>query len=115
MARANKQTEKPLWLKTTEEEMKKIIVELSEKYSPAQLGLVLRDQYGIPTTKIYGKKLSEYLKEIGKYNEKAELENAQKKVENMQDHLKNNSQDKKTKHKMQKAKSKLETIKRHTK
>jgi small subunit ribosomal protein S15 len=115
MARTKKQTEKPLWLKTTEEELKKIIAELAEKYQPAQLGLILRDQYGIPTTRLYGKKLSAYLKEIGKYNDKIELENVQKKLEKIEDHLKNNAQDKRTKHKMQKAKSRVVTIKKYTK
>jgi len=113
MARTKKQTEKPVWLKTTEEELKKIIAELAEKYQPAQVGLILRDQYGIPTTRLFGKKLSAYLKEIGKYNERIELENVQKKLERLEDHLKNNVQDKRTKHKMQITRSRTVTIKKY--
>ncbi|MBP7708356.1 30S ribosomal protein S15 [Candidatus Pacearchaeota archaeon] len=97
---------KPVWLKLTEDELVKLIADLSEKHQPAQIGLILRDQYGVPTTKVYGKKLGEYLKEVGKPTN-ADLKNVEKKVEKMQEHLKNNKQDKKSKHKLQKAQSKL--------
>jgi len=113
MTQSKKTLEKPVWLKTSEEELKKIIAELAEKYQPAQIGLILRDQYGIPTTRIFGKKLAFYLKEIGKYNEKIELENITKKLERMDEHLKNNKQDKRTKHKIQKAKSRVEIKKKY--
>jgi small subunit ribosomal protein S15 len=113
MARQKKLAEKPVWLKVSEEELKKIIAELAEKYPPAQIGLILRDQYGIPTARLYGKKLSHYIKEIGKYNEKMELENISKKVEKIEEHFKKNPQDKRTKHKLQKAKSRVEIKKRY--
>lgn len=113
MAKSKKAIEKPVWLKITEEELKKIIVELAEKYSPAQIGLILRDQYGIPTAKVFGKKLSAYLEEIGKYDKKVDLHNISKKLEIMSEHFKNNPQDKRTKHKLQKAKSRVEIKKRY--
>ena len=92
---------KPAWLKIKEDELKKIIAELAQKHGPAQIGLILRDQYGIPTTKLYGKKLKQYLKELG-IDSNPELENAQKKFENLKEHLKSNITDKKAKHKLQK-------------
>lgn len=104
---------KPVWLKMTEEELKKLILELSDKYQPAQIGLILRDQYGVPTTKVFGKKLSAYLKEAGK-NEFFEVKNVEKKVERMKEHMKNNLQDKKAKHKFQKANSKLNALRKYT-
>lgn len=97
---------KPAWLKMSEEDLKKKIAELSEKYQPAQIGLVLRDQYGVPTTKVYGKKLAQYLKEMGK-EYRVDIKNIEKKVEKMKEHMKNNITDKKAKHKLQKAVSKL--------
>jgi len=115
MTKSNKTIEKPVWLKISEEELKKIIAELSEKYSPAQIGLILRDQYAIPTAKVYGKKLTAYLKELGKFKKEGELENISKKVGKIEEHLKNNPQDKKTKHKMQKARSRLELSKKYFK
>lgn len=104
--------EKPVWLKMSEKEMKKIIVELSEKHQPAQIGLILRDQYGIPTTKIFGKKLKTYLEEAG-INTNPELENAEKKLEKIREHLKDNITDRKAKHKILKAQSKVNKAKKY--
>lgn len=105
---------KPVWLKMTEEEMKKLILELSERNQPAQIGLILRDQYGVPTTKVFGKKLSAYLKEAGK-NEFFEVKNIERKVDKIKEHMKNNGQDKKAKHKFQKANSKLNALRKYAK
>ena len=105
--------DKPAWLKIKEDEMKKIIAELAKEYSqPAQIGLLLRDQYGIPSTRIYGKKLSKYLEELG-LDSNAELKNAEKKFEAIKEHLKNNITDRKAKHKLQKAQSRLNIVKKY--
>ncbi len=103
---------KPPWLKIKEEEMKKIIAELAKKNSPAQIGLILRDQYGIPTTKLYGKKLTKYLEEQG-IKTNPDLENIEKKLERIKIHLKKNITDKKTKHKIQKTQSRLNIVKKY--
>ncbi len=105
---------KPSWLKMSEEELKKLIITLSEKYQPAQIGLILRDQYGVPTTKIYGKKLKEFLKEAG-INVNSDLKNVEKKVEKMQEHLKKHTQDKRSKHQLQRSQSRLLAMKRYSK
>ncbi len=103
---------KPAWIKMKEPELKKVILELSEKHSPSQIGFVLRDQYGIPTTKVFGKKLKEYLTELGiEVNE--DLENAEKKVTNMKEHLKNNITDRHAKHKLQHAQSRLNITRKY--
>lgn len=104
--------EKPVWVKIKEPELKKIIAELSEKHSPSQIGLILRDQYGVPTTKVLGKKLKKYLLELG-IEKNEELDNAEKKVERMKTHLKNNRTDKRTKHKLQKAQSRLNKTRKY--
>jgi len=103
---------KPVWVKMKEPELKKIIVELSEKHSPSQIGFILRDQYGIPTTKVFGKKLKAYMAELGiEVNE--DLENAEKKVEKMREHLKNNITDRHAKHKFQGAQSRLNITRKY--
>jgi small subunit ribosomal protein S15 len=103
---------KPSWVKMKEPELKKIIAELAEKHSPSQIGFVLRDQYGIPTTKVFGKKLKAYMTELGiEVNE--DLENAEKKVENMKEHLKNNITDRHAKHKLQHAQSRLNITRKY--
>ena len=98
--------EKPLWVKMKEPELKKVIAALSLKNSPSKIGMILRDQYGIPTTRVFGKKLKEYLTELDIHvNE--DLENAEKKVINLKEHLKDNITDRSAKHKLQKAQSRL--------
>jgi len=104
--------EKPTWLKMKEPELKKTIAELAEKHSPSKVGMILRDQYGVPTTRIYGKKLKAYLKELG-IERNEDLENAEKKVEKMKEHLKNNITDRNSKHKFQKAQARLNITRRY--
>ncbi|MFH1451964.1 MAG: 30S ribosomal protein S15 [archaeon] len=105
-------TEKPHWIKMKESELKKVIATLTEKNSPSQIGLILRDQYGIPTTKVFGKKLKAYLEELG-IERNEDLENAEKKVERMKEHLKTNITDRHAKHKLQKAQSRLNITRKY--
>ena len=106
------EAKKPIWVKMEEPELKKVILELSKKYSPSQVGIILRDQYGIPTTKVFGKKMKSYLKELG-IERNEDLENATKKVDNLKEHLKNNITDRKAKHKLQHAQSRLNITKKY--
>jgi len=103
---------KPTWVKMKEPELKKVIAELAKKYPSSQIGMMLRDQYGIPTVRIYGKKLNDYLKELG-IDAKEDLVNADKKVDNLKEHLKNNITDRNSKHRLQKAQARLNIIKRY--
>ncbi|MEA3248721.1 MAG: 30S ribosomal protein S15 [Nanoarchaeota archaeon] len=106
--------EKPTWIKMKEPELKKTIAELAEKHAPSKIGLILRDQYGIPTTKVFGKKLKAYLKELG-IERNEDLENARKKVDNLKEHLKSNVTDRSAKHKLQRAQSRLNITKKYFK
>jgi small subunit ribosomal protein S15 len=103
---------KPAWVKMKEPELKKVILELSENNSPSKIGFILRDQYGIPTTKIFGKKLKAYMKELG-IEQNEDLDNATKKVAGLKEHLKDNITDKSAKHKLQHAQSRLNIIKKY--
>lgn len=104
--------DKPTWLKMKESELKVIISELATKYPPSQIGMILRDQYAVPTTKIYGKKLKLYLEELG-VDIKEDLINAEKKMDALKEHLKDNPTDKKSKHKLQKAQAHLNKVKKY--
>jgi len=105
--------EKPKWLKLSEVELKKIITELIKtEEQPAKIGLILRDKYGVPTTRVYGKKLAVYLREAG-LTTNIEVKNAEKKFERMKEHLKENITDRKTKHKLQKAQSRMNIIRKY--
>ena len=102
---------KPTWIKMKEPELKKTILELSLTYAPSQIGIILRDQYGIPTTKVFGKKLKAYMKELG-IDRNEDLENAEKKVTGLKEHLNNNITDRSAKHKLQHAQSRLNITKK---
>jgi len=106
------QLEKPSWVKIKEPELKKVIAELSQKNSPSQIGFILRDQYGIPSTRVFGKKLKVYLNELG-IEKNEDLENAEKKIDKIKKHLDKNITDKKAKHKLQKAQSRLNITRRY--
>lgn len=109
-----KQTmERPAWVKIKEPELKKIIAELAEKHKPSHIGIILRDQYGVPTTKVFGKKLKEYLEEAGVKRDE-NLEVAEKKVNAIEEHMKKNITDKKAKHKLQKAQSRLNIVRKYS-
>lgn len=84
--------EKPVWLKYTKEEVEAIILKLANKgMTSEKIGLVLRDQYGIPKAKILGIKIKDVLKD--KYQD-ANVLNLRQKVEKINEHYKNNKQDK---------------------
>jgi len=57
----------PKWLRFSVEEVEALIVELARKgYSPSMIGIILRDQYGIPLAKyILGRKITQVLEENG--------------------------------------------------
>jgi len=85
--------EKPVWLKYTEEEVKAIVLKLADKgLTSEKIGLVLRDQYGIPKVRVYNLKISKILKE--KFQEPTNL-NLQNKLQKIISHYKKNKQDKK--------------------
>ena len=57
----------PKWVQYSPEEIEMIIVELAKKgYAPSMIGIILRDQYGIPLTKpVLGVKLQKVLEKYG--------------------------------------------------
>lgn len=112
MAKQTSTLKKPVWLKYTETEVKEIILKLIEKQpelTAEKIGLILRDNYGIPQARIYGIKISKVLNEAGKY-ESPDLKNLTKKVENLEKHLATNKGDKKTGRSLIISKAKLKKV-----
>ncbi|NOZ82575.1 MAG: 30S ribosomal protein S15 [Euryarchaeota archaeon] len=60
-------TSPPEWVELSKEEVEDIIVKLAKRgESPSRIGIILRDQYGIPLSRyITGKKLTKTLEEKG--------------------------------------------------
>ena len=99
MARKKQKTEieKPVWLKTDKKEIEAIIVKLAKKgLTSEKIGLILRDQYGIPKAKITGDKISTILKDNNLYKD-SNIYNLEKKEEELKKHIEKNNQDKKSK------------------
>ncbi|WP_202318949.1 30S ribosomal protein S15 [Archaeoglobus neptunius] len=87
----------PEWVDMSPAEVEKKVVELFiEGYEPSQIGMILRDQYGIPSVKqITGKKIQKILREKGveiKYPE--DLKSLIKKALKLRKHLEVHRKDK---------------------
>ena len=114
-SKATSKIKKPVWLKYTEQEVKDIILNLIKKQpklTTEKIGLILRDSYGIPKTKIYGFKISEILKDAN-LHKSPELENLTEKTKKLEAHLSKNKQDKKTGRALIITKAKLKKVREY--
>jgi len=89
--------EKPIWLKYNEKDIEAVILKLGkQEMTSEKIGLVLRDSYGIPSSRILGKKIGKILKDNNLYKN-ADLENLKSKLEKIKKHLEKNKQDQRAK------------------
>jgi small subunit ribosomal protein S15 len=96
---------KPTWLKYTKQEVEKIILKLTDQNLTAEkIGLVLRDQYGIPDVKLFDLKIKQVMKD--KFEEPTN-KNLNKKLPKIIQHYKKNKQDKKAERSLIITKAKL--------
>jgi len=103
----------PEWVPLTPEEIEKKIVELAEKgYSTAMIGLILRDQYGVPNVRqILGKKITKVLEEHGLAPSIPEdLNNLIKKAVRLRKHLSIHRKDYHNKRALQLVESKIRRL-----
>jgi small subunit ribosomal protein S15 len=88
--------EAPEWSNTDAAEIEKIVVELrKDGMSSSQIGLALRDRYGVPDVKLAtGKRVNEILREKGLESEIPEdLRNLMQKALGLRKHLAENKKD----------------------
>jgi len=86
----------PTWLEYTPEEIELIIEELAKKgYKPSMIGVILRDQFGIPLVRpILGKRITQVLEEKGLAPKIPEdLLNLLRKAVNLRRHLEEHPKD----------------------
>ena len=86
----------PDWLDYDEDEVEELVLKLKDEGNdPSQIGIKLRDEYGIPDVKtVTGKKITEILKDNDAQDELPEdLNNLVEKASNIQDHLEDNKKD----------------------
>jgi len=80
-------------LKLKPSTIEKKVVELArQNIPPEKIGLILRDQHGVPKTKLFGKKITQILKE-NDIHTNSELENFEKKIDRLRKHFKNHKHD----------------------
>ena len=74
-------------------ELENKVVELArEGKSPAEIGMILRDKFGIPKTKMFGKRISQILKENG-VKIKGEKEITDENIAHLKEHIAKNKKD----------------------
>ena len=88
-----KQEAKPEWISIKPKELEGIIVELANKgESPAKIGLILRDKYGIPKAKLLGKRITQILNEA-KIVSKDQKSMVEEKIGKLKIHIEKNKHD----------------------
>ena len=103
----------PDWVEFGEDEIIEIILELREEgLQPAEIGLRLRDEYGIPSVKqATGKKLTEILEEEDEAPEIPEdLQNLVEKAESIQSHMDENPSDEQANRQLELTKAKVRKV-----
>lgn len=79
-------TEKPSWLTMKSADVEKLVLALHQQgNSPAKIGIILRDQHGIPKAKLLGKKVKEIIESSGS-KIPAEIDGVIVKVKNLERH-----------------------------
>jgi len=103
----------PAWCRYQPEEVENLVVKLAkEGNSPSKIGIILRDQHGVPLVKpIVGKSILEIMKE----NELApsipeDLETLHRKATRLQAHLDKNGTDKYNKAALQNLEAKIRNL-----
>ncbi len=107
---------KPEWVEYSNEEIEELILKYNkEGNSTSKIGIILRDQYGIPNVKLVtGKKITQILADHGQKEEYPEdIMNLIRKAVNIRDHLKENHKDLHTKRGLQIIESQIRRLGRY--
>ena len=87
---------RPEWVTYSDEEIEEMILKFNrEGKSTSEIGIILRDQYGIPSVKdVTGERITQILKRNGQAGEYPEdLMNLIRRAVNIRDHLEENPKD----------------------
>lgn len=104
------------WIEYSNEEIEELILKLKkEGNSTSKIGIILRDQYGIPNVKsVTGKKITKILEDHGQKEEYPEdIMNLIRKAVNIRDHLRENPKDLHTKRGLQIIESQIRRLARY--
>ncbi len=112
------QTASPSWVKTSGEEVENQIGELSRRgYVPSMIGMILRDQYGVPLVKqIAGKNLGMILEERGmKPKVPEDLTDLIKRAVSVRKHLEEHPKDEHSRHGLRLVEAKIHRLSKYYK
>jgi len=103
---------KASWVKHKPQEIEEIVIKLAKQgKQSAQIGLILRDQYGIPTTRINNIKVTQILKKNKLSPELPEdIFNLIKKAVELHAHMEKNKKDYTSKHGLEITESKIRRL-----
>ena len=104
---------KATWVEYSPEEVEQLVIKLAkEGYSSAKIGLILRDQYGIPSVRdVTGKKITKILAEHGLAPKIPEdLFNLMKRAVNLRKHLEVHKKDKHSRRGLELIESKIRRL-----
>ena len=108
----------PAWCRYTAEEVEALVMRLAKDgHSPSKIGIILRDQHGIPLAKpITGKSVTQILKERGLATSLPEdLENLLRKATRLHVHFDKNKADLHNKRSLQLVEAKIYKLSRYYK
>lgn len=103
----------PDWLDYDEDEVAELVLKLKDEGNdPSQIGMKLRDEYGIPDVKtLTGKKISEILEENDAQDDLPEdLSNLVEKASNIKEHLGDNKKDEKAERRLSLVEAKIRRL-----
>lgn len=106
----------PFWLKLGPEEVESQVIELAKEGSPpSKIGVILRDQYGVPLVKTAsGKKVTQIMREAKLAMDLPEdLGNLLNKAARLKEHLKKNKKDYVNKRALESVESKIRHLARY--
>lgn len=101
------------WVKLKKNEVENLVIKLAEqKYSSSIIGIILRDQYGIPDVKtITGKSITQIMKDKKLYPELPEdMLSLLRKAVRLREHLEANKADKHSKKGLENLESKIRRL-----
>ncbi len=111
-------TDIPEWVDKETEEIEELIVELKEKgHSPSEIGITLRDQYGIPSVReTLGKSMLEILESHDEAPDVPEdLMNMMERAVQLRNHLEQNPNDNRTKRSLSQLEAKIQKLTKYYK
>src|SRR3989338_9160275 len=99
------------WLIYDKNEVEKLIIKMSkEGKSSSQIGIMLRDQYGVPDSRVFGLRVRRVIEAQTKSEVPEDLYNLMKKAVLLHRHMTENKKDSKAKHGLELMESKIRRL-----